>query len=188
MSLSISELLPDFSEATGSPTAPAMRPPREDAVRKAYSRGEAAGRQAAENAAAADSAMERARWTTEQAEALADAWSSALDHLETRIGDQIASVLTPFLGDQLRARALDALARKIVALVKDATAQPITLTGPPDLLERLSEALRQVGIDIEGKPDRKKTEIAVTIGATRLETTLAVWMSALEGSDDDRAG
>lgn len=202
MGVPLSRVLHDFSVREvvapapdeGVAEIPLSQPCDDMAVQleEAYARGFAAAQSAAqaehdrklaETTAAADERheAERARWASEQADALSTQLAFAVDLLETRIADTAARILTPFVKAELRRASLDALAESIGTLLSGANQPALRISGPEDLLEALRERLDTGRVAVDWAPG-EGAEVTVCANDSVIETELQSWLDRFAGA------
>jgi hypothetical protein len=158
---------------------------------EAEERGRLAGREEAAAELARARAADREELARELAEArrqheaaiaalgdrLAGDLAAGLAAIAARIADDVARVLAPFLHTAVRERACDEIAETTLALLHSAEHLSLTLSGPADLVARLSARLG-------GRPHRAEVtdgepELRVTVDDTAIQTRIAAWSERL---------
>lgn len=126
-------------------------------------------------------AAARAEWCATETEKLADAIESTFRAMEDRVADALGAILTPFLTQAMRTRALDQMTRHLCDLLaKGGRAPAITVTGPEDLVATLRQRFSHIeGIGFRPGP---QADMALTCGETHIETRLAAWADQLEAA------
>jgi hypothetical protein len=204
MGSALSRVLVDFSAARSPSPAPQPGPtmsivppvdPADDLARRveeAYARGADEARMAADAEheqalalalakAEQERLADRARWTSEQGDALAGGLAAALEALETRIGDAVGHVLTPFLQSELRSTSVRALAESIATLLTAKSQPSLRISGPEDLLSALRERLDAGPVAIEWQPNGS-VEVIVSADDSVIETEVQTWADTLSGA------
>lgn len=126
-------------------------------------------------------AMRRA-WTEEEAGVLAAALATAMAEVRTRIADTVAQALRPFLAERAVEQAIDGLAAQIRRVLADPDHPVLTVSGPADLLARVSAALAAEAGAVSFQPD-DRPDIRVVAGTTLLETRIQDWLGRLTEGD-----
>lgn len=126
-------------------------------------------------------AAERARWASEQADALSASLAAALEALEGRIADTVARVLTPFLTAEMRRGSVAALAESIRTLLSGTREPALRVSGPEDLLAALRERLGADPAAIEWEPNGQ-VEVTVRADDSVIETEIGSWIDRFAGA------
>lgn len=159
-------------------------------IEKAYQRGVEDGR----SAAAAEHAKEmealqghfesqrladRLAWTEAEASRFADALEQSMAQVESRIGEQVAEILTPYLGQNQRQRAVEELVAAVSAVTQRRQGVDVYVSGPEDMLEAIAHRLGgRVDLTLEANG---QADVRIMIDDTLIELRLAEWMAALSG-------
>lgn len=122
-------------------------------------------------------AMRRA-WVAEEAGVLSAALASAMAEVRGQIADVVAEALRPFLTEQAVEKAIDGLAAQIRRVLADPDHPVLTVSGPADLLARVSAALAAEAGAVSFQPD-ERADIRVVAGTTLLETRIQDWIGRL---------
>ena len=134
------------------------------------------GKLAAEIAAAQEHARaaviveynaQSARWAAETAAAL----RLGLENLEHKIAGQVAEVLSGLIVDDTERLAIVEIVRSYSRLKRDDTAR-IDVSGPPHLLQLLSQAVPEIEFEIS---PASALELSIRINDTELSTRLSDW-------------
>jgi hypothetical protein len=122
-------------------------------------------------------AADRDGWMAEQAERLQRTLETGLAELEERISGSVARILTPFLHDAMRERAVAELAGAVRALV---AGQPsgLRVIAPEPLLGVLRERFADLSASIDYAA-AEGGEARVVSGSTLIETKLETWAERL---------
>lgn len=196
--VSLSDLLPDFGAHLARPAQGAGQRPPEKAeppldvdtlVAEAVARAEAAqaARLGAEHAGAleaqrqADAAAAAAAMESlgkDLGASIADGIAAMEARLAASVEEAVARMLGGVLCDDLRGRALDALARTIGSALGDAEAVRICVSGPQSLFEPLRAALG-AGADRLQFTEAPGFDLAVSIDDAVFETRMSEWAAAL---------
>lgn len=163
-----------------------------DKVAEALAEGRRAGRAEAEQAfeerlAAEREAFaqllldERARWTAEESERLALAFTAAAETLVATVSEASSRALVPFVTGRARERAVTDLVATLGGLLADGRHPVVTVSGPRDLVAEIANRLgpRADGLTIEASD---RPDVRVTADSTIIETQLAAWLDRLAGS------
>ncbi len=126
-------------------------------------------------------AAERARWTCEEAGALAAHLTSAVEALEARIAEAVGRVLTPFVTDELRSSSVEALAESIGTLLSGASRPTLRVSGPEDLLSALRERLGAMADTVEWQPNGQ-VDVTVSADDSVIETEIQGWIERIAGA------
>lgn len=108
--------------------------------------------------------------------------AAGLEAMEMRlaasVGDAVSRILGGVLGDELRARALDALARTISETAADAEAVGIRVSGPVSLYEPLKAKLgpRADSLEFSEAPG---FDLTLSIDDAVFESRMSEWSAAL---------
>lgn len=124
----------------------------------------------------------RRAWVEEEAGVLATALTSAMAEVKTEIADAVARALQPFLAEQARETAIDGLARQIRRILADPDHPVLTVSGPADLLGRVSAVLAAEAGAVSFQPDGRP-DIRVVAGTTLIETRIQDWIGRLTEGD-----
>lgn len=120
----------------------------------------------------------RKAWAEEQSDRIAGEIALRFAELGDQLGTAAARALRPFLVERLVDRSVDDLADCIRQLTSDSAAPVFEITGPADLLDRLTERLGDLASGITFRPD-ERADIVVTAGETMIETRLRDWVAHL---------
>lgn len=123
----------------------------------------------------------RADWTAQEADRLADGFTSALDGFGARLSDALAPILVPFVAERVRDQALrelDTLVKQQMALGSGA----VQITGPQDLLDALGARLGAArGITFT---PGTTPEVRIEADGAVIETQLQAWRDRLASLSD----
>jgi hypothetical protein len=159
-------------------------------VEDAYERGYAAGKAAAleafearleeERACTAQQlAIERYTWSERESEKLADKIGEGLREISTHLGDLMARILRPFLGDAAYRQAIAELFVALEAMIGKEEGITLEIFGPEDLLQPLRAKLGTKNIAAVFTPT-ETVDVRVIAGQTILETCIGTWMRKIE--------
>lgn len=123
---------------------------------------------------------ERARWTSEQADRLADLMILQMAVFEDAMRATVKGVLKPLAMDARQRRALEDLADAVRVIAPEGAEYRICATGPSDLLAKFQAKLGDKADRLAVRPDEKQLDIRVEADATTIETRLSDWGNALE--------
>ena len=125
-------------------------------------------------------AEERARWSAEEGERIAEAFTVASRELEAKLAAATARALVPFISATVRERAIADLCSTLETLLADGQHPVVRISGPQDLINELSTRLgpRADGLTFEAgtKPD-----VRVVADSTIIESQLGAWLNRLSG-------
>ncbi|KAB0679902.1 hypothetical protein [Aureimonas leprariae] len=122
----------------------------------------------------------RERWTTEQADRLADLLILQMAILEETVKLSVGNVLRPLALDVRRRQTVDEIVGAVRTIALDGGAYRIAASGPADLLEALEAKLGDDAGLVSFAPDDEKTDVRIDADATVIESRLSSWRSALE--------
>lgn len=123
-------------------------------------------------------AEERLKWVREEAAALASQLKAALEALEVKLADKVASIMTPFLVDTLHRQAIDEFKIMLSSLVAEGQGAAIRICGPEDILSALVTELETSKIAIEYRVN-DEPDVSAKINDTVIETQLQKWIGRL---------
>lgn len=123
---------------------------------------------------------ERTRWTSEQADRLADLMILQMAVFEDAMRATVKGVLKPLAMDARQRRALEDLADAVRVIAPEGAEYRICATGPSDLLAKFQAKLGDKADRLAVRPDEKQLDIRVEADATTIETRLSDWGNALE--------
>lgn len=113
---------------------------------------------------------------------MGDAVAAGISAMETRLGaameETVARILGGVLGDDLRARSIEALARAIAEAVGDAEAVSVRISGPLSLFEPLRAALGPRADQLRFT-EAPGFDLTASIDEAVFETRLSEWSAAL---------
>jgi hypothetical protein len=124
---------------------------------------------------------ERERWVDEEGARLGGLIVSSLEGIETRLADQVARILKPFLLEHVRQRAMAELVSAFDALLLKGEYSKITVSGPEDLVATLKTHVAGRVESIVFAVSEGATDISVTADETILETRIGGWVEAIDG-------
>lgn len=206
MSPSLSRYLKDFS-AEQAPPPPVIPPisfaeepifadiPAEPPVdveaerREAYAEGqEAATLELGEKHRAELEAIEathreelealEAKYKVEMAEQIAEKLKAIAAALGDAVSVETAKALSPIMTEELIERAVADLATLVTVAILDGEAGPITVSGPRDLFDNLSEHLGEHA-ELLRHVEAEDVDLTVTIGESVLVTRMSAWADSL---------
>jgi hypothetical protein len=122
---------------------------------------------------------ERALWTETESRLLSLKIDAGLANITTAICDQLAQTLRPVIFDAVAKRAVETMAEEVRALLADADAATVKISGPDDLIAALREKLSDCAtrIDFQAVPG---VDAIATLSHARIETRLAAWRARLQ--------
>jgi hypothetical protein len=195
----IAQYLPDFGPAGGKESSIQLKQAKakpeekfEDTaslIQAAEERGRAEGHASAKRefdaALAAERtqadrriAEERLKWAQEEAAQFVSQLAKAMENLETRLADNVARIMTPFLGEMLREQTLAEFKVALAALLSERQAAVIRVSGPEDLLSALESTFESCNAAVEYTRN-DKPDVAITLNETVIETQLEKWIGRL---------
>jgi hypothetical protein len=124
-------------------------------------------------------ASERQAWVSAEAGKLAERLTVGLTELEGRIADTLARILQPFLGAELRRRAIGELRAELEALLRKHPGIECIVSGPEDLLDELRRHLAGKTLTVTYRI-AEGVDLRVEAGQTVLETRLGVWLARMQ--------
>jgi hypothetical protein len=163
----------------------------EERLEEAYIRGVLEGRAAAQSeygekiqrqteAAEKHLKSERERWVADEASRLSALIGGSLEGIGTRVAEQVARILKPFLSEKAKQRAMGELVSALDALLIKGEYSKITVLGPEDLIGALRIHLRGRADAIVFLVSERTCDISVTADETILETRLGSWLKAID--------
>jgi hypothetical protein len=163
----------------------------EQRLEEAYIRGVLEGRAAAQaeygaqlqqQAAAAEQRLksERERWVADEGSRLSVLIGTSLEGIGTRVAEQVARILKPFLRDKVRQRAMTELVSALDALLIKGDYSKITVSGPRDLIGVVRTHLDGRAGSIAFLVSEQASDISVTADETILETRIGSWAQAID--------
>lgn len=123
--------------------------------------------------------LERCTWAAREADRLAARLDDGLEKLKTDIAGRTASLLQPFLIEQVQRQAVDELCAALGEVLGADQGLKLEVSGPEDLLQLLREKLSGRPITVEYSP-AEGADVRVSVGQTILQTRLAAWVAKLE--------
>jgi hypothetical protein len=123
---------------------------------------------------------ERAKWSDQRADAIANGFAEACRELEKNIASSVARILQPFLMEAVRDKAVSALAEQISMLACNSSVPAFRISGPHDLLELVKkhvDAQRSAGIEYHVADAQ---EVRLVADQTVIETQMSAWMERLK--------
>lgn len=183
------EVAPPADLVPPMPTDRPVAEPAPDRAAEAEAEGRRQGRAEAERAFAAQLAAERdgfarrllderARWSAEEGERLAEALAGAALHLETVLSEAASRALLPFLTTAARERAIADLCATLGTLLSDGKTPAISISGPRDLVMEIATRLGPKAEGIAFEPGRT-SDVRVVADSTIIETRFTTWVSRL---------
>ena len=162
-------------------------------VADAYTRGREEGRaeaearleelRAADRAAAQDEVeAERIEFQLNQYAELDASIRAGFDEIGEKVGAAVASILAPFLAEEIVKRATDELCKKIARLCAGRSTGLITIRGPERLLNRLRERIADLPAAVE-YVEEDGVEVVVETDSTQIMTKLRPWADLLASPD-----
>lgn len=122
--------------------------------------------------------QERDNWATQEAAALSEKLTRALDNAVENLRGDIARILSPFVSKEISLRMLDDVTAALRAGVANEAAPAIRVHARKDLLQKIECALapEKIALTLVESDD---VEIHATFGSTTVETCLSEWMTRL---------
>jgi hypothetical protein len=146
---------------------------------QALARAELQGLLATERRACEDRiAADRNGWMAEQAEQLARALGTGLSDLEERVSASVGRILTPFLQDAVREKAVAEVASAVKALLAGQPAGTLQVAGPDALLDALRSRFAELPAAIEYVAT-EGGDVRIVCGSTLVESKLQSWAERL---------
>jgi hypothetical protein len=163
----------------------------EQRLEEAYIRGVLEGRAAAQaeygekiqrqtEAAEKHLKSERERWVADEASRLGTLIGDSLECIGTRVAEQVARILKPFLGEKAKQRAMEELVAALDALLLKGEYSKIRVSGPEDLISALRTHLGGRADAIAFLASERSCDVFVTADETILETRLGSWLKAID--------
>jgi hypothetical protein len=123
-------------------------------------------------------AFERQEWADQEASKLADALTSGLHDVRVQIAEAATRILVPFLAEELRRKAIEALYDTLDRLIAKDEAVQLSISGPADILHELRRRLEGRSLAVSYHPNQD-CEVRITAGRTIVETALSSWMTQI---------
>ena len=163
----------------------------EQRLEEAYIRGVLEGRAAAQaeygaqiqqQAEVAEQRLksERERWVADEGGRLSTLIGTSLEGIGTRVAEQVARILKPFLREQVRQRSMTELVATLDALLMKGEYSKITVSGPEDLVGVVKTHLEARADGIAFLVSERACDISVTADETILETRIGSWLKAID--------
>ncbi len=124
-------------------------------------------------------ATERQKWAVEQGTHLSELIAAAFEDVEQRFAERVGSILKPFLGESVRAKALEELSASLNLMLAKGEYAKIAISGPKDLLSALEARLgdRHAGVTFV---ESDGVDVAVSADGTIIETQIGAWTEAIQ--------
>lgn len=183
-------MLSDFDH----PNAAAVKPDHETELKTAFDDGYQQGLSEGRAEAQADAEvrlaeaetlflerlnLERNGFRQECADVLAARLEGAVKLIERAVGERVATLLRPWIVEQLRERAVQDLEAAITrALVEGAK---VHIEAPAEMLEHLRRSLPNDAFQI-GYSESTSSDVRAHIEDTVIEANIAAWISELEAA------
>ena len=183
-------MLSDFDH----PNAAAVKPDHETELKTAFDDGYQQGLSEGRAEAQADAevrlaeaetlflerlSLERNGFRQECADVLAARLEGAVKLIERAVGERVATLLRPWIVEQLRERAVQDLEAAITrALVEGAK---VHIEAPAEMLEHLRNSLPNDAFQI-GYSESASSDVRAHIEDTVIEANIAAWISELEAA------
>ena len=183
-------MLSDFDH----PNAAAVKPDHETELKTAFDDGYQQGLSEGRAEAQADAevrlaeaetlflerlSLERNGFRQECADVLAARLEGAVKLIERAVGERVATLLRPWIVEQLRERAVQDLEAAITrALVEGAK---VHIEAPAEMLEHLRSSLPNDAFQI-GYSESTSSDVRAHIEDTVIEANIAAWISELEAA------
>ena len=123
----------------------------------------------------------REAWVSAESAVLHERIVSAFAEMETRIAEQVARSLQPFVQDATRQLVLEALVQRMDAVLSGENGPVLRVSGPQDLLAAVQWHLRDrhAAVICSVAP---LSEVQVIAGPLMMETSLTEWVNALRAA------
>lgn len=125
-------------------------------------------------------AAERERWTSQEADRLADLMILQMAVFEDSMRATVRSVLKPLAMNARERQAIDDLAEAVKTIAPRGEAYRIDATGPSDLLAKFRDRLGPDADLVAVRADEDRVDIRIDADSTTIETRLGAWGTALE--------
>jgi len=123
-------------------------------------------------------AAERRKWTMEEGARIGSLFHQALEVGVASIRSDLEHILEPFVTREILERLLKDFMMRLRARLADEDAPTLQLSGPPDLLEAISDKLKSEKITTSiVKNDG--IDVSARIGSTLVETRMEEWLNRL---------
>ena len=129
---------------------------------------------------AAEQRLRQARedWTTEIADSLAHRLEQSIVGAIDSFRDDVAGILTPFVSQEIFNRTIEELTDNIKKALAGAIDPAIEMSGPADVIDKVSRALADRDIAIITH-EAEQIDVRVRFGSTTIETALETWLTRL---------
>ena len=125
-------------------------------------------------------AAEREAWVAEQGSRLAQLVAAQLEDIEQRISQRVSLVLQPFIGEEIRDKAVRELSEVLDGMLAKGDYAKISVSGPQDLVAAMETRLGGSHPGISFLPG-EAVDVVVVADETILETRIGAWVAAIEG-------
>lgn len=132
---------------------------------------------------AAEQRLQHARenWTTEIADRLAQQFEQSMNEAADRFRDDVAGILSPFISREVFSRTIEEMTVNVKKALAGAVEPAIEISGPADVIDKLSRALADRDIAIIAR-ESDAMDARVHFGSTTIETALEAWLTGLAAS------
>lgn len=128
----------------------------------------------------------RQEWAQDTSETLMAKLDEAYAALHNRIADALADALTPLLAESAKQKAVERFAERLSRLIgADAPVAPITVKGPPVLLDALRKVAPAGTASLKLVP-AETSELEANVNETTLRTTLRAYTATLNAAAGPR--
>jgi hypothetical protein len=133
-----------------------------------------------------DATLEEARrdWSAQEGDRLAARLANELAMAFESLRFDLSRVLTPFVSNEIRERAVEDLERALRNAIIEAPV--VQVEGPKDLLGRFADALSKRRTAEIVLIERETVDVRVDLSGARLETRLEEWMQNLRAGRSEQ--
>ena len=136
-----------------------------------------------EEAQAGEQRLQRARqqWLDDSLEPVIEALSQKVAALNETIETHVAEILTPFVQEEVKQRALRSLLDCVADVLKGRSGSSIIVTAPHELVEELEPRLAPLGaiVDVQPSPGG---DVEVRLDDTIVRTQIGRWQEMMQGA------
>lgn len=118
----------------------------------------------------------REEWTCEFADRLAQKFDEALEGSIERFREDVAGILQPFVSRKVFVQTVERLTDSLRKGLADTANPAIEISGPADMVDKLSRALVDRDIAIVAR-ESEQVDAIVHFGSTTLATDLKGWLA-----------
>ncbi len=124
-------------------------------------------------------AAERQRWAETTAAESARLIKDEIYRCECAIGNEVARLLLPLIGEQLTQRSINEIRDLVRRLLTESPEAHLRISGPRDLVEAMREALGENGLHASVQ-ESDTLELRVEIDQVVVESRVSKWIERLQ--------